>query len=160
MSVTRRSLFALSPFLVVAGCTSPAPVHVTNPESPCARLRASYPGHFGMDVFGDTSATSASIPWCFPSTVGPGILGYNLNVTVVREGTLTIGVSDVRPPTIFGATSIDANCAADATGKSYHGLGFGTGWSMHVVPGEYCISLIPKHPVSNDIWFTLTVQRP
>jgi hypothetical protein len=113
-----------------------------------------------MDVFADASATSTSIPWCFPGTAGFGILGYNLNVTVVREGTLTIDVSDVRPPKTFGAHSVDAHCAGDTTGKSILGLGYGTSWSMHVVPGEYCISLIPRHPTPDDTWFTLTVQRP
>jgi hypothetical protein len=111
-------------------------------------------------LFTDASTTSVSIPWCFPGTAGAGVLGYNVNIPVVREGTLTLAISDVRPPTSFGAVSVDASCAGDATGKTLRKLGYGTSWSVQVVPGDYCISLITAQPTSQDTWFSLTVERP
>ena len=87
-------------------------------------------------------------------------MGYNVNVPVVREGTLTLTLSDIKPPTTFGAVSVDASCWGDATGKIIHKLGYGTTRSMHVVPGDYCISLITAQPTAEDTWFTLSVQRP
>ena len=155
---------ALSIALVVlfgfTGCSTATPVHVIDPESPCARLRVSYPGEHGLVLFTDTSTTSASIPWCFPGTSGFGVIGYNVNVPVMRVGTLTLTISDIRPPTTFGAISVDASCSGNATGKTIQNLGYGTTWSMHVVSGDYCISLITDQPTAEDTWFTLTVERP
>jgi len=158
----QRSLlcFAVVPLLSLAGCSTPTIVHVADPNSPCARLRVSYPSEHGLVLFTDASTTSVSIPWCFPGTVGTGVLGYNVNVPVVREGTLTLTLSDIRPPMTFGAVSVDASCSGDATGKIMHKLGYGATWSLQVVPGDYCISLITAQATAGDTWFTLTVQRP
>jgi hypothetical protein len=160
-SIQRSYIFlALATMLGVVACSTPTIVHVTDPESPCARLRVSYPSEHGLVLFTDTSTTSASIPWCFPGTEGTGVMGYNVNVPVVREGTLTLTISDIRPPRIFGAVSVDASCSGNATGKIIRRLGYGTTWSMHVVPGNYCISLIPDQPTAEDTWFSLAVERP
>ena len=160
-SIRRSALsIALATLLGLMACSMPTPVHVTNPDSPCARLRVSYPSEHGLVLFTDTSTTSASIPWCFPGTSGTGVIGYNLNVPVVREGTLTLTISDIRPPMTFGAISVDASCSGNATGKTMRKLGYGITWSMHVVPGDYCISLITSQPSAEDTWFSLTVERP
>ena len=160
-SIHRSALsIALVTLLGLVACSTPTPVHVIAPESACARLRVSYPSEHGLVMFTDTSTTSASIPWCFPGTSGFGVIGYNVNVPVMRTGTLTLEISDIRPPTTFGAISVNASCSGNATGKTIHKLGFGTAWSMHVVPGDYCISLITAQPTAEDTWFTLTVERP
>jgi hypothetical protein len=160
-SIQRSALsIALSTLLGLVACSATTLVHVTDPDSPCARLRVSYPSEHGLVLFTDTSTTSASIPWCFPGTSGTGVIGYNVNVPVVRAGTLTITISDTRPPTTFGAISVDASCSGNATGKTIHKLGYGTAWSIQVVPGDYCISVITVQPAAEDTWFNLTVERP
>jgi len=160
-SIQRSALsIALVTLLGLVACSMPTPVDVIDPDSPCARLRESYPSAHGLILFTDTSTTSASIPWCFPGTSGFGVIGYNVNVPVVREGTLTLTISDTRPPTTFGAISVDATCSGNSTGKTIHKLGYGTTWSMHVVEGDYCITLITAQPTAGDTWFSLTVERP
>jgi hypothetical protein len=151
---------SVAALLGLVACTVPTPVHVIDPNSPCARLRESYPADYGLVLFTDTSTTSASIPWCFPGTAGFGVIGYNVNVPVAREGRLSITISEIRPPTTFGAISIDETCKGDATGKTFYRLGYGTAWSMPVVPGNYCITLITAEKTTEDVWFRLTVERP
>ena len=161
LSVQRLALsITFATLLGLVACSTPIPVHVIDPSSPCARLRVSYPSEHGLVLFKDTTTTSASIPWCFPGTSGFGVIGYNVNVPVAREGTLTLTISDIRSPTTFGAVSVDASCSGNATGKIMHKLGYGTTWSLPVVQGDYCISLITAEPTAEDTWFTLTVERP
>ncbi|MCC7201614.1 MAG: hypothetical protein IT393_02970 [Nitrospirae bacterium] len=89
-----------------------------------------------------------------------GVYGYNVNVHVSDPGTLTLVLSDIRPPKLFAAVSIAATCAGGDVGQSYVRLGYGTQWSIAVVPGDYCISLIKSGNDKEDVWFTLTVSRP
>ena len=164
MLLTYRTILlvlAIFGLLVSASsCSTPSPVHVSNPDSECARLRTSYPSQHGLILFSDPSTVTRAIPWCFPRTEGRGVIGYNVNVPVFRPGTLLLVLSDIRPPTQFAAVSTDATCWGDATGKKIARLGYGTQWSMPVVPGDYCISLITVEKTSADVWFTLAATRP
>jgi hypothetical protein len=83
-----------------------------------------------------------------------------VNIPIPREGALTVTLSVISPPTVFGAVSVDAACAGDATGKTVRQLGYDTTWTMPVVPGDYCVSLITAQRMAEDVWFTLTVLRP
>jgi hypothetical protein len=155
--VLTASLAALS------GCayfSAPEPVHVVDPTSPCAGLRASHPSRHGLVLFEDSSTKSVSIPWCFPATAGRGVPGYNVNIPVTHAGTFTLVLSDVSPPTQFAAVGIAGTCAGDHTGKRYERLGYGTRWSMRVVPGDYCITLIKSENEKEDVTFMLTATRP
>jgi hypothetical protein len=87
-------------------------------------------------------------------------MGYNVNIPITHPGTLSLVISDIRPPTQFGAVSIDGSCWGDNTGKTYVRLGYGTEWSLPVIPGNYCISLIKAENKTEDVWFTLTATRP
>lgn len=136
------------------------PVHVADPTSPCAVLRKSYPSKYGLVLFEDPSTKAVSIPWCFPKTAGRGVIGYTVNIPITRPGTFTLVLSDITPPTRFAAVSIAGTCGGDNTGKSYYRLGYGTEWSMPVVPGDYCISLIKSENEKEDVYFTLTATRP
>lgn len=147
----------------LGGCalfSAPVPVHEVDPCSPCARLRMSYPSRHGLVLFEEPSSKSASIPWCFPRTAGRGVLGYAINIAITHPGTFTLVLSDIRPPTQFVAVSIAGACGGDNTGKSYHRLGYGTQWSMPVVPGDYCIDLFKSKNEKEDVHFTLTATRP
>lgn len=151
---------ALASLLALVACSMPVPVHVIEPDSACSRLRDAYPSEHGLVLFKDAAATSATIPWCFPATAGVGMMGYSMNVPVAREGTLTLSMTNMRPPRSFGAFIVDASCRGDATGKIIHRIGIGTSWSMHVLPGSYCITLIPAKAITEDTWFDFTVERP
>jgi hypothetical protein len=147
----------------LSGCSffrDPVPVHVADVTSACTSLRTFYKSEHGLVLFEDTSVKVISIPWCFPRTTGIGVLGYNVYIRVSHPGTFTLVLSDIRPATQFAAVSIAGHCAGDNTGKSYVRLGYGTQWSMPVVPGDYCISLIKSENDKEDVWFTLTATRP
>lgn len=146
--------------LALASCRRPVPVHEVDPASPCAQLTGSYPSEHGLVVFADDTATVRAMPLCFPGVEGFGVMGRGFNVAVTRPGTLALVITDVRPATRFAAASIDGHCRADNTGKRYRQLGHGTAWTLPVVPGAYCISMIPETKSTQDTWFTLTVTRP
>lgn len=150
----------VGPLVGASSCGTQAPVHLIDPDSECAHLRASFPSQHGLILFSDTSTTTKAIPWCFPGTAGYGVIGYNVNISVSRPGTLLLVLSDIRPPTQFAAVSTEGTCWGDSTGKMIVRLGHGTQWSMPVVPGDYCISLITAERTSEDVWFTLTATRP
>lgn len=110
-------------------------------------------------MFENTSTKSVTVPWCFPGTAGHGVLGYSVNIPITRSGTLALVLSAIEPPTQFAAVSIAGFCAGDNTGKSHHELGYGPQWSMPVVSGDYCISLIKSENENEDVHFSLTVTR-
>jgi hypothetical protein len=145
---------------LVAGCGSQEVVHVVDPGSACARLRASYPGHHGLELFSDDAATTRAMPWCFPGTAGFGVIGYNVNIATPRAGTLLVALTDINPPVEFAATSTEGTCWGDSTGKDIVQLGHGTQWSLPVARGAYCISLVTAEKRADDVWFTMTVTRP
>jgi hypothetical protein len=92
-------------------------------------------------------------------------LSRSLSVAANHRSTVSVSLllvllSDIRPTTQFAAVSIDGTCAGDNTGKSYVRLGYGTKWSMVVVPGNYCLTLIKSDNDAEDVWFTLTATRP
>jgi hypothetical protein len=87
-------------------------------------------------------------------------MAYNINVSITHPGTFSLVLSDIRPTTQFAAVSIDGSCAGDSTGKRYVRLGYGTQWSMLVVPGNYCLTLVKTENYAEDVWFTLTATRP
>lgn len=147
----------------LSGCSfflDPVPVHVADPTSACERLRTSYPSKHGLILFEDPSSKIRSILWCFPRTAGMGVQGYNVNIHVTDPGTLTLVLSDIRPPMQFAAVSIAATCAGGEVGQRYVRLGYGTQWFMPVVPGDHCILLIKSGNEKDDVWFTLTITRP
>jgi len=144
---------------MLAACQSYTPVRVVEPESDCARLRSSYPSDYGLMMFRDSAAAVESIPWCFPKTAGFGVIGYNVNIPIPRPGTLSISITDVRPPVAFAAASMEGTCAS-STSDTVVRLGSGTRWSMPVSSGNYCISLVTVGKAAGDVWFTLTVERP
>ena len=136
------------------------PVHVVDPGSACETLRRSYPSAHGLLLFEDATADTRSFPLCVPAASGFGLMGHNLQVSVVRPGALSIVLSQIRPPTEFVLQRVDAACRADATGRSIVTLGRGTQWSAQVEPGDYCLSLSRTSNQETDVWFTLTVTRP
>jgi hypothetical protein len=87
-------------------------------------------------------------------------MAYNINISITHPGTFSLALSDIRPNTQFAAVSIDGACSGDKTDKRYVRLGYGTGWSMPVVPGNYCLTLVKAENYSEDVWFTLTAIRP
>lgn len=141
-------------------CCAPAPVHIAEPTSACARLRTSYPSDYGLILFSDPTTTTRSIQWCFPGTGGFGIMAYNINIPITNSGTFSLVLSNIVPTTRFAARSINATCASSPIGKSYVGLGNGTQWAMPVVPGNYCLTLGKLENEKEDVWFTLTAIRP
>lgn len=160
--LTLLALLAVSFLTCLSGCIynpEPFPVHIADDTSACSRLLGSYPSDYGLTLFQDPLSKSRSIPWCFPGTVGTGLLGHNVNIHVTHPGTLTLALSDIRPPTQFAAVSIANTCKGVEAGQSIVRLGFDTRWSMPVVAGDYCISLYPGNE-RQDVWFTLTVTRP
>lgn len=161
MSCSALSLLGL--WILLAGCaifSAPVPVHVADPGSPCEGLRTSYPSRHGLVLFENPSTKSVSIPWCFPGTAGRGVLGHTVNIAITHPGTFTLVLSDITPPTQFVAVAIDGPCWGDNTGKSYNRLGYGTRWSMPVVPGDYCINLFKSENQKEDVYFTLSATRP
>jgi hypothetical protein len=157
-----RLTTAIVPMLLslTSGCGSQEIVHVVDPNSACARLGASYPSQHGLMLFADDVATTLSIPWCFPGSTGFGVIGYNVNISTPRGGTLLLALTDINPPVEFGATSTEGTCWGDSTGKGIVRLGYGTQWSFPVTQRAYCTSLITTEKRSEDVWFTLTATRP
>lgn len=154
---------ALAAAATLTGCAAlrdPVPVHVIDPASECALLRQRHSTALGFRFFPDAADTVHSIPWCFPGTRGQGVLGYDVDLPVTRAGTLTIALTDIRPPVRFAAVSVAGRCAADNTGKAIRRLGSGPTWSMAVTPGDYCVSMVTAEPSAADVRFTMTVTRP
>ncbi|MGV8075319.1 MAG: hypothetical protein AB2L11_12275 [Syntrophobacteraceae bacterium] len=153
-------LLSLTLICGLCSCHDAVPVDEIDPTSACAGLRTSYPSEHGLVLFSDMSATTKSIPWCFPGSSGFGVLGYNINIPISRPGVFSLVLSDIRPATQFALVGIDGSCSGDNTGKSYVRHGYGTQWSMSVSPGNYCFTLIKADHEEDDVWFKLTATRP